>query len=432
MVAALALGAIGSIIIARTDTIGQAIAGQAIAGVAGINQALPQAVTSEVLPRRFRPYAQVLINIPGGVAAAVGTYLAGVMTRGSPEGFRNYFYLVMALYVFSASIIVSTYQPPTRELQCLALREKLYRLDLPGCLLLAVGLLGVSLALCWSSNPYSWKNAHVLAPLIIGLCSMVILTLYAVFYRKDGIFHHGLFKRRNFWVSELCFLGEGVAFIAANMYLGQQLELMYGASSWEVALVFGVAWWTWAASAPLCGWFIVKTQRAKVVIVVALASFTLYFALMAATNLSTRANIWGYNVFLVSPELIAPATGLIVATRTFGACMGINIFSAILNSAVSRKLVPSVSRAAEAAGLPASSLEPFISALNGNHPDALASVPGVTDQVIQAATTASRKVYNLGFRNGYAAAAAFTTFAMFAALGLKDINMSIAPQLTLH
>ena len=438
MVIALFLGAAGCIITSRANSIGQVIVGQAITGFSGINQALPQAITSEVLPRKYRSWAQTLINTPGAMGALLGIYLTGAMTRHSPEGFRNFWYLTAALFFSAGCTITYFYRPPVRELQRLSLGQKLHAIDIPGSLMLATSLLGITLALNWANNPYSWRNAHVLVPFITGICAGLALILYAIHYRKDGIFHHDLFRSRNFVISEICLVGEGVVFIAANNYLAFQLSTMYGAGPWEIAMIFTVAWYVWIFTAPLFGWFIARTQRAKLVVILSLASFTLYFALMASTNLHTKTNILGYNVFLglglsggilalitlaqlsIPPELIAPATGLIVATRTFGASIGLVVFNAILNSVLSSNLVPQISEAATSAGLPVSSLQALLSALVGRNASGLTSVPQINQDIIEASTLAMRKVYNIAFRDGYAGAAAFSAVAMIAAFFAED------------
>jgi MFS family permease len=430
MVVSLLMGMVGCIVTSRATSIGMAIAGQAITGFSGINQALPQAVTAEVLPRKYRSWAQVMIYTPGAAAALIGTYLTGAMTKSGPSGFRNYWYLCAALFFFAACNIAYFYRPPTREQQRLNFREKIHALDLPGCLLLATAMLGLTLALNWSSNPYPWNDVHVLVSLIIGGCAAILLVVYAIHYRRDGIFHHDLFRNRNYCISLVVLCGEGVAFIGVNNYLPFQLTAMYGDGPSEVSNIFAIAWLTWLVATPLVGWCIARTRKARLFVILALGSFVLYFALMASTNPSTRDNIWGYNVFLglgqaggvlalttiaqlsIPADLIASATGLIVASRTFGACIGLVVFNAILNSVLTSRLAPAIGDAALSAGLPSSSLPEFLSAFLAGSSDTSNSAPGASEAVVQAATIAMRHVYNIGFRDGYAGAAAIIAAAL--------------------
>lgn len=426
MVGSLLMGVIGCIITSQANTIGQAIAGQVISGFAGINQSLPQAITSEIFPRKYRSWAQTIVSVPGAAAGLLGLYLTGVMTKHSPEGFRNYWYLLTALYATAMCIVAYFYQPPIRELQRLTLRQKIHHIDLPGCFILSISLLGIVLALIWSDNPYSWKNAHVLVPFLVGIGAAGVLVLYVVFFRKDGIFHHDYFKSRNFVICQLILAGEGALFMAANNYVPYQLTVLYGADPWEVSLIYSIAWWTWLITAPVYGWYIARTRKARLAVIIALGGFMIYYALMAATSLTSEKNIWGYNIFLgigfsggilalttvvqlsIPHELVAPATGLIIAVRTLGASISLVVYNTILNSVLKSKLVPAISKAATAAGLPASNLPEFVPAFLGGNPAQLEKVPQVTDSIIQASTLALKHVYNSGFRYGYASTAAFS------------------------
>ncbi|KAJ9609611.1 hypothetical protein H2200_005939 [Cladophialophora chaetospira] len=437
MVVTLIAGGVGCIIVSRANNIGTVIVGQAIGGLALIVQALSTAVNSEILPRKYRGWAVALTYGPSGGAAIVAILVAGAMSENNPEGFRHYFYLVAAFYIVSGAVIAIAYNPPLRETQRLTWKEKLYGLDLPGSGLLVVALLGICLALSWSDNPYGWGDAHVLASFIVGCSAAVATALYAIFIRKDGFFHHGLFSR-NFTLAECVLFVDGIVFICANNYLGYQLSVMYGTSSWTTSLIYSISWFVFIVAAPLAGFFITRFRRPKAVANLGFAFFTLYFVLMATTNLHSQIDIWGYNVFLgiglglaieglmviaqlsTPPDLISSATGLTIATRTLGAAVGLVVFNAIINSALKSKLVPSITRAALSHGLPIPNLGAFLEAVLSNDPASAAKVPGVTDEILQVVKAAQQHVFNIGFRNVYIAAACFCVKGLVATIFLKD------------
>jgi MFS family permease len=121
-------GVAGSIIVSRATSMGMAIAGEVVCGVAYGSQPLLYAVASEILPRRFRPAAQGGINIAVGVGGIFALLVGSTLVRNYNEGFRIFWYITAAILAVSAVICAFLYNPPPRPLQ-LSLRssEKLAR-----------------------------------------------------------------------------------------------------------------------------------------------------------------------------------------------------------------------------------------------------------------------------------------------------------------
>jgi MFS family permease len=70
-----ALGCVGSIVISRANSIGMALAGFIITGLSYGAQPLLHAVSSEVLPRKYRSYGQASVNVSASMGAIVGLYV---------------------------------------------------------------------------------------------------------------------------------------------------------------------------------------------------------------------------------------------------------------------------------------------------------------------------------------------------------------------
>lgn len=138
-------------IVAKATSMNYAIAGFCIRGLSFGAQPLLHAVTSEVLPRKHRPFAQAAINLAGGVGGLLALVGVGALTRhGYHEGFRSYWYLATALYTLAALLCVALYTPPIRESQKgLTTMEKIKTLDWGGYVLLASGLVLFCVGLSW-------------------------------------------------------------------------------------------------------------------------------------------------------------------------------------------------------------------------------------------------------------------------------------------
>ena len=425
------LGTIGCIIVSRSDSIGQVIAGQTIAGLATVSQPLTHAIASEILPRKYRPWAQATIQVETGLAALVALYAGAGICNAYPEGFRNFWYMTAAIYFASVVIIVFCYKPPTRELQLLSFHEKIRRLDLVGAGLLMITILGLVIALAWSHDPYDWDNAHILVPFIVGVVGAICVGVYATRFKRDGLIHHELFKvSRNFWICELCLLAEGFAFFAQINYFGYDIGTLYSKNLMQVANVYSICWYSFIVFNLAAGYYCSRTMSIHRVLTLAFACYVIFFVLMATSDLHTGKAIWCFGIFSgiglgvsitalivivqlsTPPKLIAPATALAIATRAIGGSMGVAVYNAIFNGALSANLAPKISHAALSHGLPPSSLGQLIGALTTQNQAALANIPGITPQIIQASATALKQAFNVGFRNVFIAAACFTFAAM--------------------
>ncbi|KAF5014722.1 hypothetical protein F66182_14203 [Fusarium sp. NRRL 66182] len=133
-------GVIGCIIVSRATSMGMAIGGEVMAGLAFGSQPLLYGVSSEILPRKWRPIAQGGMNVSIGLAG-IFTLLVGLsLTQNNPVNFRIFFYITAGVQAVAALIFAFLYNPPLRPLQSsLSLREKLHKLDWIGYLFLASG-----------------------------------------------------------------------------------------------------------------------------------------------------------------------------------------------------------------------------------------------------------------------------------------------------
>lgn len=348
------------------------------------------------------------------------------MCKTNPEGFRNFFYLTAALFFLSAVIVAFLYKPPARELQHLTTWDKVRKFDIGGTILTVVGFLAICISLGWSQNPYSWKDAHVLAPFVIGICSLLVLALYAARIKRDGIWHREFFHSRNFVIAEVCIFAEGFLFLAFNNYVPYQISFLYGKNLFDTALEFSIAWYMVPIGAMVSGFYATRTRKVRLPLVFSFILMAAFFGAMAATNLSSGQEIYGLVVLFglalgaaipimvtvvqlsVPPELIATVTGLMLATRATGGTVGLAVYNAILNAAISSNLVSRVSAAAIPLGLPPSSLGQLLGSLTSNNQQALQRVPGITPQIIGASVVAMKEAFNIGFRNVYIMSAAMT------------------------
>ncbi|KAK3934549.1 siderophore iron transporter [Diplogelasinospora grovesii] len=435
-------GAVGSVVVARADSMNMAIAGFCIIGIAYGTQPLLHVVTSEVLPRRWRAYGQAADMISNAVGSVLGLYVGAALNRTSDptsDGFRYYYYMTMACFLVAAVLCAVVYNPPPLAKQTqFTNKEKLAKLDWIGYFFLATGLVLFSVGLSYSKNPYEWSDPHVSATFATGLALALGLVVYEAFFKKDGMFHHGLFTgNRNFSIAAFCVFAEGVAFFAANTYFAFEVSVLYETDALIVGARYSIMLFVSAIAATLTGWYCAATRRVRWVTFAAFAIFIVFFICMANTNLNTNTPVWGYPVLLgaalgmtlttlvtaaqlsTPPELISVASGLIISIRSLGGTVGLAIYNALFNEAMAH-LPGNVAQAVIADGLDPSNVPSFIAALASRNQTALRSVPGVTPQIIGDGANVLLNTYAVAFRHVWIAGGCFVALAAVVSVFLFD------------
>lgn len=433
-------GAVGGLVVARASSMGMVIAGFTILGSAFGAQSLLHTVASEVLPRRWRSWAQAAVMIANALALISGLVVGGALNRhGNPDGFRYHFYIAMALFLIAALITAFAYQPLPTKLQTeFTLSEKMAQLDWIGYALLASSLVLFCMGLSWSQNPYPWSDPHVSATFSVGVALCLVLILYETKFKKDGMFHHGLFQgNMNFTIALICVFCEGIAFFAANIYFAFQVSVLYETDFLIVGVRFAIAFMAALAASGFTGLYCAITKKVRYVTFVAFIIFTAFFVCMATANRNSSMAVWGYPVLLgwglgmtlialvtvaqlsTPPELIAIASGLIISVRSLGGTIGIAIYNAVFTTAT-RHMGANIGKAITEAGLPATSIDQFLTDILTGNVTGLFSIPGATPAIIAAGADARLDTFVTGFRNVWVSALCFIVLAAIASLFLFD------------
>lgn len=121
-------------------------------------------------------------------------------------------------------------------------------------------------------------------------------------------------------------------------------------------------------------------------------------------------------------HLIATATAVATSARAVSATSFTAIYDAALNTRLDKYIPSYVGAAALKAGLPETSLGPFIAALAGNNATVLPGIPGVTPTIIQEGVVALKHAYADGLRVVYMIAAPFGAVACIACFFLGDLS----------
>lgn len=274
-------GFVGSIIVSRATSMGMAIAGECICGLAYGSQPLLYAVASEVLPRRWRPAAQGGINAALALAGITALLAGSSMIKNYDEGFRIYWYMTAGVLLLSSVICAVLYNPPPRPLQkSLTQKEKLQRLDWVAYTLLAIGIVLFTVALSWAKNPYPWTSARVLAPFFVGIAFLAAFVIHQGFFKKDGLVHHQLFSNdRNFALALFIIFVDGMVFFSANAYFSFEVSVLYETDPFRVGLRFCLVFISSLVASFLIAGYSSVRRTIRGPIVLSFVLFTVFFGM---------------------------------------------------------------------------------------------------------------------------------------------------------
>ncbi|KAF4994944.1 hypothetical protein FDECE_12946 [Fusarium decemcellulare] len=438
-----ALCIIGSILIARAVSMTMAIVGALLVGVGSGSTSLLYAVASEIMPRRYRSIAQAGVNVANSFGGILTLLVGFACIKKSDEGFRVVWYIGTGLFAVNFLAILFLFKPPKRPLEVsLTLRQKLKALDWIGYVLFSIGMILFSVGLTWANNPYPWTNAHVLSTFIVGVIFIVFTVIWEV-KKKDGFCHHGLFETsRNFALALVFIFVEGFTFFAINNFLPLEFSLLFESDQFKVGVLVSIIFVGGATSSMAGGLYSAKARRVRPPLMAGMAFFVIYFACMATLQLGQSTSIWGFTILAglglgfglviavttgqisTPPGLIAVTSGLILTARSLGGSVSLPIYTAILNSLLSKNLGPEIADRVLPLGLSSDDLPAFIRALSNNDQRALASIPGINPDIISAGIVGLRTAYRIAFRGIWSAAAAVSAVGFILALFVTDPRKS--------
>lgn len=171
---------VGAIVSATAQSMSTLIGGGILIGVTLSTISILQAIPSEVLPLRYRAIANGAGFLGSGVGGIVGSLGAGALTNSSPSGWRHVFWVQAGLHGATCIGLILLYHPPRKsDYPPMSVKGYIWSIDPVGSGLYMTGTTLTLLALNWVST-YSWADVHVVAPLCIGLTSLLIFSLYGM------------------------------------------------------------------------------------------------------------------------------------------------------------------------------------------------------------------------------------------------------------
>lgn len=333
----------GSAGAALAPSIGVLIAARAVQG-AGAALVLPLTLTilSAAVPPQRRGAALGVWGAVSGLAVALGPLIGGAITDGA--AWQWIFWLNVPIGVVAIPLALrqlsETHGPSTR-------------LDLPGVLLGAAGLFGVTLGLVRGEG-HGWTSTPVLASLILGTVGVAAFVAWERRVEARGgqpMLPMSLFQTRGFSAVNVATILFSVGMFGAIFLLAQALQNVFGYSPLEA----GLRTLPWTAMplliAPLAGPLSDRIGGRPLLVsgLLLQAAGLAWIASTITTGMSygemvpafTLAGL-GMSLFIVPiatvalgsvrPEQQGLASGTNNAVREFGGVLGIAVLSSVFAS----------------------------------------------------------------------------------------------------
>ncbi|EME88906.1 uncharacterized protein MYCFIDRAFT_201708 [Pseudocercospora fijiensis CIRAD86] len=432
----------GAVISAKANSMGMLIGGGILIGTTLATISIVQSIPSEVLPMKYRPLANGLAFFAGATGGLVGGLGAGHMTNLNPGGWRNIFWVQAAFHLATAAGFLFFYWPKKKsDYPRMTLKEYIWAIDPIGSVLFVVSATLMLLALDWAGGAYAWSDAHVAAPLGIGLGVLVLFCLYEWKGRSDGIVAHVFFRDSpNFGLSCFAFAVEGWIFYSAvNAIVPQiMLNLGFATNSWTISIRQLAYSFPTITCSILVTWYATRYKDLKWPLMVTFGIFLVVTVLYGCIRPDWKDVQLGMNViagvgqagpltlivalvqFTAPHKYLSTATGLAFSARSIGGAFGSAVLDAIVNNKLGETWAKNVSAAAIKAGLPSSSVAALLAAMTlGKSP---AGIAGITPEIMAAATHASEWAYTRAYRLAWWSIFPFVVIAMVAIWFLKDVK----------
>ncbi|KAH7126497.1 major facilitator superfamily domain-containing protein [Dactylonectria estremocensis] len=433
----------GAVISAKATSMTMLIVGGILIGTTLSTIAIVQAIPSEILPLKYRAIANGLAFIGGSLGGIIGSLGAGAVTNVNASGWRYIFWMQAAFHGATSLGLFLFYWPPKRlEHPRLSVKDILWACDPVGSVLFISSVSLMLLALNWSGGTYPWSDAHVIAPLAVGLALLVMFGLYEWKGRTDGLVAHVFFQHNaNFALSVFAFGVEGWVFYSAVNSIVPQIILQLGFETdpWRISVrILGFTLVNLGLSVPIM-LYSTKYKDLKSPLIVSFTFFLIVSSCYAAIRPSWNTVQNVFNVltgigqsapltllvaciqFTAPHAYLSTATGLAFSTRAIGGAFGSAVIDAIVNGRLKSHYASAVAKAAVTAGLPEKSVSALLQAFTTGQIES-SDVDGANSAVWNAAISESRWQYAYAYRLAWASVIPFTVLAIIAVASLKGVK----------
>jgi MFS family permease len=133
-------------------------------------------IVATVVTLRLRGLYTGIVSANFGIALLCGPLLGGAFTQH--VSWRWVFYINIPLGVVTIAALTVFFHPPTRPVENDTIRERIWRLDLPGVAVFVPAIFMILLALQWGGVKYPWGSGRIIGLFVAGVVVLIFFGVY--------------------------------------------------------------------------------------------------------------------------------------------------------------------------------------------------------------------------------------------------------------
>lgn len=413
----------------------------------------------ELVANKHRPAITAFLFLTTVPFAAFGAVIARALAQYTDLAWRWNYYLNLITQVIAVVLFFFCYHPPSYSQLHVgkSVWKQLAELDYGGITLFVGGLVSLVLGLSWGGGLHPWSSPSVIAPLVVGFCTLVAFALYGK-YLPIAVTVHSLTSSLEIYVPHKYPLIPmslfrntrwlalaGVAAVATMFYYSltviwpQMITSLYSSNNIEIGLMSGTVGGA-IAFGQVIGALTVKWGWGHWQLRICSLIMCAFVGAMASCDASTRdrgivlTTLGSFAVgiieviaiiaapFTVPPEDLGLASGVLGSCRSVLGSIALAIFSSILNTKKAEEITPRIRAVAADEGLTAKSTAAIIKAGLASLSATFIKIPGVTSANVGRFIKALQDGNVVSYHTVFYSSLAFGGVAVICAFCTKSFN----------
>ncbi|KAF7455462.1 AraJ Arabinose efflux permease [Pyrenophora tritici-repentis] len=409
---------IGSIVSATGQSINQMIAGGALFGCGSGFLEMAFGAVQEIVPSKYRHVTIGLFDA-ASVIAQIMPLVSWVIIKQTGN-WRICYYVMIAFQSINLVLLFFFYNPPSWKEKRIehgkSARQLLREFDWLGLFLFLAGCTLFIVGVSWGGSMAPWISATVLAPIIIGLLTLVALGFYEAHCTLTApLFPPRLFRaKRHFTVPMLVMAIGGMQYYSQATLWPRLSQLIYASDEvskglYAEVLPLGTITGGIIEPCPPLLWTAPSNR-----------SFSQSLSTCTSVNLLNGMVLVGFGI--VYQEDIGTAAGLAGTSRLLAGAVATAIFVNVTNNKYGHVLPERVRTNLASFDLPSSTIARLVTAARANTAAGYAAIPGITPSVKAAAVLSNQEAYLEGAHLSYLVALAFGLLGVVAAFFIPSVD----------